>query len=173
MKEYFDVCSSKKIFHANQVKIYQEQVAGSYPYVVRATKNNGVKGYIIADKSYLNDGQTLSFAQDTFTVFYQSQKYFTGNKVKILKPKFDKVSDKILRYFVASFNVALDKLSWGIGSTVKSINSIKISLPMKNREIDFDFMEKFISDLEVERLNEIKNQHIDEISAYMSVVGSN
>ncbi len=129
--------------------------------------------YKLEQESLNSERQTLSFAQDTFTVFYQSQKYFTGNKVKILKPKFDKVSDKILRYFVASFNVALDKLSWGIGSTVKSINSIKISLPMKNREIDFDFMEKFISDLEVERLNEIKNHHIDEISAYMSVIGSN
>lgn len=84
----FDIISSKHIYHANQIdKIFSEQLNNTLPYVVRTAQNNGVRGYIEMDKIFANDENTLSFAQDTFSVFYQKQKYFTGNKVKILKPK--------------------------------------------------------------------------------------
>ena len=49
--------------------VYDNQIEKSYPYVVRATTNNGIRGYLTQDKEFLNEGETLSFAQDTFTVF--------------------------------------------------------------------------------------------------------
>ncbi|WQV65873.1 restriction endonuclease subunit S [Helicobacter pylori] len=145
--DLFEVLSSKKIYHANTIKIHDTQIENSYPYVVRATANNGIKGFIIDDPIFTNEKNTLSFAQDTFTVFYQKQPYFTGNKVKVLKPKFAFKSPKILHFISAILQFILKPLTWGLGSTTESISEFKISLPLKPtaktqtlENVDFNFM---------------------------------
>ncbi|WQW30861.1 restriction endonuclease subunit S [Helicobacter pylori] len=161
--DLFEVLSSKKIYHANTIKIHDTQIENSYPYVVRAATNNGIKGFIIDDPTFTNEKNTLSFAQDTFTVFYQKQPYFTGNKVKILKPKFAFKSPKILHFISAILQFILKPLTWGLGSTTESIAEFKFSLPLKPtantqtlEDIDFIFMEKFIAELEQCRLAELQ-----------------
>jgi len=161
----FNIHSSKKIYHANQIEnIFNEQVANSLPYVVRTTQNNGVRGYIIDVEKFANEENTLSFAQDTFSVFYQKQKYFTGNKVKVLKAKFKNNSEKIMQYLTASFQKSLSKSSWGLGSTIETIKNTKIQLPITPQgKIDFKFMENFIEELEA--------YHIEELEAYLVATG--
>ncbi len=161
--DLFEVLSSKKIYHANTIKIHDTQIENSYPYVVHAATNNGIKGFIIDDPTFANEKNTLSFAQDTFTVFYQKQPYFTGNKVKILKPKFAFKSPKILHFISAILQFILKPLTWGLGSTTESIAEFKFSLPLKPTaktqtldDIDFHFMEKFIAELEQCRLAELE-----------------
>jgi hypothetical protein len=157
LDDLFEISSSKKIYHANQInKIYDGQINGSFPYVVRTTQRNGVRGYIIEDKSCLNDKNTLSFAQDTFSVFYQKERYFTGNKVKVLKAKFKSNNEKVMQYLTVSFQKSLSKSTWGLGSTVKTIKETKIQLPINNGEIDFNFMEIFISELETMKITELE-----------------
>lgn len=158
--DLFEVKSSKKIYHANQInKIFDRYVENSFPYIVRTTQNNGLRGYIVEDINFLNDKNTLSFAQDTFSVFYQKEKYFTGNKVKILEPKFKKQNEQIMQYLTASFQKSLNTFTWGFGSTIETIIEIKIQLPTKNNKIDFNFMEDFITKLE--------NEKIQELDAYL------
>ncbi|RVY89347.1 restriction endonuclease subunit S [Helicobacter pylori] len=184
--DLFEVLSSKKIYHANTIKIHDTQIESSYPYVVRATTNNGIKGFIIDDPTFTNEKNTLSFAQDTFTVFYQKQPYFTGNKVKILKPKFAFKSPKILHFISTILQFILKPLTWGLGSTTESIAEFKISLPLKptaNAQtldgIDFNFMEKFIAELEqcrlaeLEqcRLAELEQCRLAELEAYLKATG--
>ncbi len=161
--DLFEVLSSKKIYHANTIKIHDTQIENSYPYVVRAATNNGIKGFIVDDTTFANEKNTLSFAQDTFTVFYQKQPYFTGNKVKILKPKFAFKSPKVLHFISAILQFILKPLTWGLGSTTESIAEFKFSLPLKPtaktqtlEDIDSDFMEKFIAELEQCRLAELE-----------------
>ncbi len=161
--DLFEVLSSKKIYHANTIKIHDTQIENSYPYVVRAATNNGIKGFIIDDPTFANEKNTLSFAQDTFTVFYQKQPYFTGNKVKILKPKFAFKSPKILYFISVILQFILKPLTWGLGSTTESIAEFKFSLPLKPtantqtlKDIDFHFMETFIAELEQCRLAELE-----------------
>ncbi|WRG58320.1 restriction endonuclease subunit S [Helicobacter pylori] len=161
--DLFEVLSSKKIYHANTIKIHDTQIENSYPYVVRAATNNGIKGFIVDDPTFTNEKNTLSFAQDTFTVFYQKQPYFTGNKVKILKPKFAFKSPKNLHFISAILQFILKPLTWGLGSTTESIAEFKFSLPLKPtaktqtlEDIDFTFMEKFIAELEQCRLAELQ-----------------
>ncbi len=152
--DLFEVLSSKKIYHANTIKIHDTQIENSYPYVVRAATNNGIKGFIIDDPTFTNEKNTLSFAQDTFTVFYQKQPYFTGNKVKILKPKFAFKSPKILYFISAILQFILKPLTWGLGSTTESIAEFKFSLPLKPTantqtidDTDFHFMHTLINAL--------------------------
>ncbi|WRG15360.1 restriction endonuclease subunit S [Helicobacter pylori] len=176
--DLFEVLSSKKIYHANTIKIHDTQIENSYPYVVRAATNNGIKGFIIDDPTFTNEKNTLSFAQDTFTVFYQKQPYFTGNKVKILKPKFAFKSPKILHFISAILQFILKPLTWGLGSTTESIAEFKFSLPLKPTantqtldDIDFDFMEKFIAELEQCRLAELEQCRLAELEAYLKATG--
>ncbi|WRG61182.1 restriction endonuclease subunit S [Helicobacter pylori] len=176
--DLFEVLSSKKIYHANTIKIHDTQIENSYPYVVRAATNNGIKGFIVDDPTFTNEKNTLSFAQDTFTVFYQKQPYFTGNKVKILKPKFAFKSPKILHFISAILQFILKPLTWGLGSTTESIAEFKFSLPLKPtanaqslKDIDFDFMEKFIAELEQCRLAELEQCRLAELQAYLKATG--
>ncbi len=155
--------SSKKIFHANNIEIFDTKFKDTYPYIVRKTQDNGIRGYIKENEEFLNSENTLTFAQDTFTVFYQKEKYFTGNKVKVLKPRIDNFNEDVATFIVAICNFTLRNFSWGIGSDVKMINSLEIKLPTKNGEIDFKFMESFVAELEA--------RHVAELEAYLTITG--
>ena len=158
----FEVVSYKKRFDANKVRVYE---SGRYPYIVRMGTNNGQKGYINEDIKYLNDGNTISFGQDTATVFYQEKPYFTGDKIKILKPKFHEFCKDNAQFFITAMNLAFSNFSWGSSSfNMEIIKDVKLTLPMSQKgEIDFAFMEYFIAELEAER--------IEELSAYLTVSG--
>lgn len=159
--DLFYVQTYKKRFDANKVTVFK---TGKYPYVVRMANNNGQKGYIDEDESFLNEGNTLSFGQDTATVFYQEQSYFTGDKIKILKCRDCRFSKKNALFFVAAITKAFSTFSWGTSSySTDTIENQKIKLPIKNNKIDFDFMEKYIAELEAQR--------IAELEAYLSVTG--
>ncbi|WP_104728294.1 restriction endonuclease subunit S [Helicobacter felis] len=161
--EIFEVRSSCKIFHANTLDIEEKPKEDFYPYVVRSARNNGIRGFIKQDKAFLNPGNTLSFAMDTFSVFYQERPYFTGNNLKILVPKFSLNRHNGL--FVA---IALQKsvahLSWGTNCTISDMEKLRFSLPhIPNGEIAFEAMEAFIKELQAERL--------EELQAYLKVTG--
>ena len=158
----FEVVSYKKRFDANKVCVYE---TGRYPYIVRMGTNNGQKGYINEDTKYLNDGNTISFGQDTATVFYQEKPYFTGDKIKILKPKCHEFCKSNAQFFIAAMNLSFSSFSWGSSSfNMEIIKDVKLTLPSTpDGKIDFDFMDSFIAELEAER--------IAELSAYLTVSG--
>ena len=139
----FKLNSSKKRFDANKVNILK---VGNYPYIVRTSSNNGQKGFINEDKLFLNKGNTISFGQDTATMFYQEKPYFTGDKIKILEPKFTKFDKKNSQFFISSMRKSFCQFSWGSSRfNEDTIKNQYISLPIKNNEIDFEFIEVFIS----------------------------
>ncbi|GAA8138597.1 restriction endonuclease subunit S [Helicobacter pylori] len=175
--DLFEVLSSKKIYHANTIKIHDTQIENSYPYVVRAATNNGIKGFIVDDPTFTNEKNTLSFAQDTFTVFYQKQPYFTGNKVKVLKPKFAFKSPKILHFISAILQFILKPLTWGLGSTTESIAEFKFSLPLKPtantqtfEDIDFDFMRTLINALMKQTIQGVVQYSSAKIQATKEII---
>ncbi|WP_423776172.1 restriction endonuclease subunit S [Actinobacillus minor] len=163
----FEVKTSKKRFDANKVRIGDI----GHPYVVRTATNNGIKGYLNEDEMYLNEGNTISFGQDTATMFYQEKPYFTGDKIKILKPRLTSFNKKNAQFFIPIMTRAFSSFSWGSSSfSEKIIKSQKLSLPIKPNvnldklaRIDFDFMENFISQLEAFRLSQLE--------AYLLVTG--
>jgi len=152
--DLFEINSYKKRFDANKVKILKN---GKFPYVVRMGSDNGQKGFINEDEIYLNEGNTISFGQDTATMFYQEIPYFTGDKIKILKSKYADFSKKNAQFFISTMIRSFSSFSWGGSSfSVKIIGNQSISLPTKNKKIDFEFMDNFIAELEVERIEKLK-----------------
>jgi len=152
--DLFEVNSYKKRFDANKVEVLDN---GNYPYVVRMGSNNGQKGYINEDEQFLNEGNTISFGQDTATMFYQEKPYFTGDKIKILKSKYERFNKKNAHFFMLSMTRAFSSFSWGGSSfNVKILESQKIQLPTKDGKIDFEFMESFVAELEAEPIGELE-----------------
>ena len=131
---------------------------GDYRYIARGEKNNGIRGYITEDIQYLNEANTISFGQDTATMFYQNEQYFTGDKIKVFRPKKHvKLNNNIAQLFIAAMQKSFSSFSWGSSSySVSVLSAIKIQLPIKNGKINFSFMEKFIAELEAERIAELE-----------------
>ncbi|WP_229766442.1 restriction endonuclease subunit S [Helicobacter pylori] len=139
----------KKRFDANKVNIYASKTKDTYPYVVRTSLNNGIRGYLKENTSFLNAGNTISFGQDTATMFYQEKPYFTGDKIKILRcknPNFNKIN---ALFFIISLTKAFRNFSWGsVSFSVSIIENQNISLPTNQHgEIDFNFMHTLINAL--------------------------
>lgn len=146
--------SYKKRFDANKVNLLEK---GGFPYIVRMGSNNGQKGFINGEEKYLNEGNTISFGQDTATMYYQENPYFTGDKIKILRAKDNRFGKNNAFFFIAMMNRAFSSFSWGASSfSVKVIGEQKIFLPVKNKDIHFEFMESFIAELEAERIAELE-----------------
>jgi hypothetical protein len=164
ISDIFEIQTSKKKFNASNVEF-----SGKHRYVARGESNNGIRGYITEDEKYLNQRNTISFGQDTATMFYQSESYFTGDKIKIFSPKKHIVFNKdIALIFIAAMRKAFSNFSWGSSSyNVSVLKEIKIKLPSfvdnGKLKIAFEFMEKAIAALNAER--------IAALNAYLSVTG--
>lgn len=161
----FEILTYKKRFDANKVELVENC---GHPYVVRTSSGNGQKGFIDEDEIYLNDGNTISFGQDTATMYYQEVPYFTGDKIKILKSKLSRFGKTNAQFFLATMRNSFQNFTWGSSSfNVSIIANQKVQLPLKEKSldfsnpcdnvknIDFDFMETFIRELEEERIREL------------------
>lgn len=157
----FDITTTKKKFNANSIKF-----GGKYPYVARSSVNNGIRGYITEDEKYLNETNTISFGQDTATMFYQEQPYFTGDKIKIMTFREKTLDKNLACYLIATMKRAFQNFSWGQSSFNENIlKNIEIELPVIDKnKIDYDFIEKFITaqhKLAIKNLVDWRNKQIN------------
>ncbi|MDD7383695.1 MAG: restriction endonuclease subunit S [Peptoniphilaceae bacterium] len=132
-------------------------------YVITAgLTNDGVLGKTNINAKII-EGNTITI--DMFgNSFYRQFKYkmVTHARVFSLIPKFN-MNKKQGLYIVNSFKYLMFDFGYeNMCSWAKIQNNI-IQLPTKDGEIDFEFMESFISELEEER--------ISELSAYLKVSG--
>lgn len=143
--QLFTITSSKKKFNASDI-----QFNGCHPYVARGISNNGIKGYVNLDPKFLNPANTISFGQDTATMYYQKDAYFTGDKIKIFTFSQGTLNEKIALYLITCMRRAFKLFKWGAQSfDEKVLNDIEISLPITtSQELDFDFMESRMRELQ-------------------------
>lgn len=137
--------SSNGIFHACNVSIEDNKTESNHPYIVRTSQNNGIRGYISEDESKLNPANTISFAQDTAQMFYQSEAYYTGNKVKVLSGKGHALTEKIATFLITCMNKAFSNFAWGSSYDTKLLKNVMLSLPVKIQSgLDFALMAEII-----------------------------
>ena len=164
--DVFNIESSRGIFHACNVVVENKPNGKNHPYVVRTSQNNGMRGYIKADETKLNPGNTISFAQDTAQMFYQTNPYFTGNKVKIMSIKNHELTEGIAQFLIACLRKAFILFGWGQSYDTSVLQQVEISLPVAaDGSPDWDYMERRIAELEQER--------IAELEAYLAAAGLN
>lgn len=148
----FKINSYKRRFDANKVVISDI----GKPYVVRTALNNGIRGYINEDEQFLNDGNTISFGQDTATMFYQEKPYFTGDKIKILKSKNDGLNKLNGLFLVETMTKSFSSFSWGGSSfNVEIIGNQLIEIPTNNKKPDYKTMQTLISAIQKQVIKDV------------------
>lgn len=139
----FNIIPTKKKINANRVKF-----EGKFPYVARGEGKNGIRGYINYDPDFLNPANTISFGQDTATMYYQPNRYFTGDKIQIfeINKKYGNLTENKAMYLISSMKKAFSNFEWGTSSfALEVLANIDIKLPVTaNNTIDFEYMEKYI-----------------------------
>lgn len=142
-KGIFNVIPTKKKINANNVSF-----GGKYPYIARGESRNGMRGKIDFNDVYLNHENTISFGQDTATMYYQSDPYFTGDKIQIFKLNkiYGKLDENLALYLISSMKKSFSMFSWGQSSfALDSIAKIKIKLPFDaNDNLNIDYMKNYI-----------------------------
>ena len=152
--DVFEIYSPKKRFNANAV-----QFGGKYPYVARGSSNNGIRGYITEDVQYLSPAKSLSFGQDTATVFYQPDAYFTGDKIKVMVLRNHELNDELAQYFITVITKAFSTFAWGQSSfNEKILKATKIVLPViKSPDPNHEYT---VDDIDYEYMQELSLIHI-------------
>ncbi|CUU83799.1 restriction endonuclease subunit S [Campylobacter hyointestinalis] len=160
--DLFEVSGSK-----TTSKIHLEKIgAGKYPYITTQATNNGIAGYY---DFYTEMGNCLTIDSAVLgSCFYQKDNFSASDHVEILRPKKFTLNSKLALYFTSLFNKNIVILGY---SYTKKRNQIRIKneivkLPVNNLgEIDFDFMESFISGVQktsIKGVIELKDKIIEQ-----------
>ncbi|MGH1579669.1 restriction endonuclease subunit S [Helicobacter pylori] len=153
--DLFEMERGTRLTKANRIK-------GTRPLVTAGYENYGVAEYISNHDQKVFKGNTITI--DMFAnAFYRYSEYSADDNILVLTPKFT-MSYRIGLCVTARINAVLKaKFSYGKQYRQKDFNVTIISLPLKptaNAQtldgIDFDFMEKFIAELEQCRLAELE-----------------
>ena len=148
--------------------VYGEQ----YDYVTRTSFNQGIlqtTGFV--NESHINEAGIWSLGLLQMDFFYRKKKWYAGQFVRKIIPKFQ-LSTNSIQFFTTVLNALKKKLlSVLIRNVDKTFYDSIIYLPVKNGKINFDFIEKFVAELEAQHINELETQNIKELEAYLNVTG--
>ncbi|MCI7548979.1 MAG: restriction endonuclease subunit S [Campylobacter sp.] len=129
--------------------------SGKIPLVTAGEQNQGVAEFIAYDnelKIYENHLTIDMFCN----CFYRNYKFLCDDNILVFLPKID-ISNKSLLFMTSAINKDKAKFGYEKQYRQKSFAEHKIKLPItQNGEIDFDFMESFIAELEAERVRELE-----------------
>ncbi len=175
-----DLFEIEKTLSFNKDALTQGQ---DYDYITRTSQNQGVlqtTGFVNAEN--LNPPFTWSLGLLQMDFFYRKKSWYAGQFMRKITPKTEienKIDLRIAHYFTTLLN-ALKRplLSVLVRDIDKTFREQKIQLPLKPTantqtldDIDFNFMEKFIAELEQCRLAELEQCRLAELEAYLKATG--
>jgi len=135
-----------------------------YDYVTRTSLNQGVlrtTGFVNAEN--VNDSGCWSLGLLQMDFFYRSKPWYAGQFVRKIIPKI-KVSEGAIPFLTTILNQhKTDLLAVLVRNVDKTFRETMVQLPTKDGQIDFDFMESFIAELEA--------RYIAELEVYLTVTG--
>ena len=135
-----------------------------YDYVTRTSLNQGIlrtTGFV--NRENINSANTWSLGLLQMDFFYRRKPWYAGQFVRKVIPKIP-IRDSAVLFFSTLLNKQKPKLlSVLVRDVDKVFRSAKVTLPTRNGEIDFNFMESFVAELEAQR--------VAELSAYLKVSG--
>ena len=146
---------------------------GDYDFIGRSNIDNGVQGKV----NYLgyapNAKDTFSLVQVGETIcLFRNNEWYASQNIFILSPKITYLSRQFL-FTTATINKALyEYRSAYVYPTLEEVKRIKVEFPQTgNGEIDFDFMENFVAELEARRVAELEARRVAELEAYLLATG--
>ena len=144
-----------------------------YDYITRTSLNQGVlqtTGFV--NEENINPAGTWSLGLLQMDFFYRNKPWYAGQFVRKIVPKIT-IPENAILFFQTLLNLQKPILLQVLVRHVdETFRNTKIHLPqMQDGNIDFDFMESFIRELEEERIRELEEERIRELSAYLTVSG--
>lgn len=130
-------------------------------FVGRTFENNGIQGKIQRRNFEPNESFTITATVigNYKYVKFQTEPYYCSQNINKLTPKpiIKRWNYKIAYYIISSIQkfVSLYDGQQG-GYKLNDIKNHKIQLPIINSDLDFKFMEEFISVVEAERVSELE-----------------
>ena len=139
------------------------------PCLTSSFNNQGLNYYAPREgATILKNVISLPSNSDVYRAYYQSREFTVLSDAYALRWRLDdrEITAKQYLFMVMCINKVTDLPIYSYKNKLGGWNVVKdkhIQLPQKNGEIDFDFMDSFIAELEAER--------IAELSAYLTVSG--
>ncbi|XZM35153.1 restriction endonuclease subunit S (plasmid) [Clostridium perfringens] len=131
---------------------------------------------VLLDEKYLTkvdeNKPILAYTSSTCQIGMIKESFYrTGNNGAFqgLFPKFTNYTYKSLLYILTQLMRYFDEFGYDTG--MANVLDLKFSLPTKNGEIDFEFMESFVAELEAQRVAELEAQRVAELEAYLLATG--
>ena len=148
-----------KSFDEGKLNLEEQKQTGFIEFVGRTRNNNGIKGYLEELTVEPNLENVISISQiGTIVAQIRNEKWYASQNIFSLSARIG--YEKLISLFgVSGINKSLSgTFSDGYANypTLDRLNKLKIQLPTKNSEIDFEFMESFIAELEAERIVELE-----------------
>lgn len=148
-----------------------KQPSGEYvlPCLTSSFRNQGLNYYVPKEgATILKHVISIPSNSDVYRAYYQSREFTVLSDAYAIrwKNKAEIISSSQYLFMVMCINKITDLPIYSYKNKLGGWNVVKtkpIMLPVKNGKIDFGFMDKFIAELEAER--------VAELEAYLSVTG--
>ena len=169
MGDLFQRIETKKLpYKADELP---NQPKGQYvlPCLTSSFNNQGLNYYApIEGATILKNVISIPSNSDVYRAYYQSRDFTVLSDAYAIKWKLNdrEITSNQYLFMVMCINKVTDLAIYSYKNKLGGWNVVKgksIKLPQKNGEIDFEFMDSFIAELEAER--------IAELSAYLTVSG--
>ncbi len=144
LNDLFDIKTTKN------VKASNVEPGKELNYITRSNYNDGcvIKTSTNYPNSFINKKNTLTIGGENATCFFQTKDYITGNNItKLIPKKFLHINLWRGLFFKMIIDLEKIKYSYNRAFNLKNIKKTKIKLPVKNNQINFNFMEEFIKNL--------------------------
>lgn len=161
--DLFDIRPTKS-YKMTNAHIFEK--SGNVPVVTNSSRGNGITGYTVLKPTEVGGIITYSDTTTSEGIFYQPDDFVGYSHIQGLYPKNkNSWSERSLLYFVSLFRKSAGgRFDYANKFNRENAKSLCVLLPMNRKgEISFDYMERYISELEKER--------ISELAAYLKVTG--
>ncbi|MBF0750918.1 MULTISPECIES: restriction endonuclease subunit S [unclassified Pasteurella] len=169
LQELFEIKISKGV---DKGGIQLSDNSQDYHFIGRTSVNYGIQGFVEKLGFEPNPKNTFSVVQiGEIVAQFRQREWYASQNIFILYPQIEEII-KNYNFFVSSINSTLKVYDGGYSNypTLGKLKNQKISIPIKPNavldklaQIDFDFMENFLSQLEAYRLSQLE--------AYLLVTG--
>lgn len=153
IEEVAEIYSGKDIYE-------KERTIGDTPYITATANNNGI-GYFVGNNNKTLDSECISVNRNGSVgyAFYHCYEALYGNDTRKLKP-FRK--NKYTALFIAhAITSQKDKYGYGYKMGTGRLKRQKIMLPVYDGEINYEFMENFIKNIEKKQIKNVL-KYLDE-----------
>lgn len=147
IEEVAEIYSGKDIYE-------RERTIGDTPYITTTANNNGI-GYFIRNKNKILESECISVNRNGSVeyAFYHCYEALYGNDIRRLKPF---IKNKYTALFIThAITSQKDKYGYDYKMGTGRLKRQKIMLPVSDGEINYEYMENFIKNIEKKQFKNV------------------